>query len=115
MNPSLNQLINNVTAYLMSVGSVSDLQSMGPAIPQTQPPPPPPLQTFDLFDNRGALHVGKPQQQPPSFSNLGRQNPVSSEVLNQLFMRESHLQAAIFQLDKKKRVSLVFSPQCPKC
>ncbi|KAM7534515.1 hypothetical protein Aperf_G00000112146 [Anoplocephala perfoliata] len=121
MNPSLNQLINNVTTYLMSTtggGSVNDLQSIGPAaMPQTQPPPPPPLPppplqttTFDLFDNRGgALHVGKQQQQqqqqqpPPSFSNLGRQNPVSSELLNQLFMRESHLQATIFQLDKKKR------------
>ncbi|VUZ55399.1 unnamed protein product [Hymenolepis diminuta] len=101
MNPGLNQLINNVTAYLMSSG-VNDFQSsMGGGMPQPPPPGPP----LDLFDNRlggglGGFHMGKLQPPPPSnFPN--RQNP--SEVLNQLFLRESHLQATIFQLDKKKR------------
>lgn len=102
MNPGLNQLINNVTAYLMSSG-VNDFQSsMSGGMPQPPPPGPP----FDLFDNRlggglGGFHMGKLQPPPPSnFPN--RQNP--SEVLSQLFLRESHLQATIFQLDKKKRV-----------
>nr|CDS32677.2 cell wall protein awa1p [Hymenolepis microstoma] len=102
MNPGLNQLISNVTAYLMSSG-VNDFQSsMGGGIPQ-----PPPFPPFDLFDNRlgggsGGFHMGKIQPPPPLPSNFpNRQNP--SEVLSQLFMRESHLQATIFQLDKKKR------------
>ncbi|VDO07640.1 unnamed protein product [Rodentolepis nana] len=102
MNPGLNQLIGNVNAYLMSSG-VNDFQSsMGGGIPQPPPPGPP----FDLFDNRlgggsGGFHMGKLQPPPPPSNFSSRQNP--SEVLSQLFIRESHLQATIFQLDKKKR------------
>lgn len=104
MNPGLNQLINTVSTLIMSAapsgGCPTDLGA--PSLPP---------QAFDLFDGRlgggapSAFHMGKQPPQQQHFGSRGQNpGPPSPEVLSQLLMRESHLQATIIQLDKKKRV-----------